>query len=468
MGEIKHGEPERQLSGFGGTLEWRPLVFVESVPYVYSCTLCGVIAAFPKRITRCCHVFCPLCFERFVDGQRLCPLDQIPFADGMIETLDSGHGGVNQLQARCPNATHGCTFVAHLAQLEDHFLHHCKQKNVQCPRCGLDIIQRTALSHFFQDCSGVRKVVSANEDGRAYWDVSCSSVLNRKSLSADSVVSSSATKDYKDEARKSSSADTARDKTFATAGIRKPSQQKREASDRSSSSSNSALPSAQSSIIKTSHGTAASTKQDRHDETRNANPSKIAKGVRKTHSSLSEKKLLEKVESMITRAAENASDAASSAETSVSPETTSSGVMSTSITQVHHNKTLSTEFVSSPSAKNMKHLRKVKVRDTMDKQDADEKAVAAVSPTGFVFCYITGLVGSDTRLACGEELFLRSDSSKFAGCGTSCGHTGTNCYCRRCHHSGSSYYDGGVDPTAQQRYPLRKKYSDAAKGNSDN
>ncbi|KAH7951118.1 hypothetical protein HPB52_004833 [Rhipicephalus sanguineus] len=50
--------------------------------------------------------------------------------------------------------------------------------------------------------------------------------------------------------------------------------------------------------------------------------------------------------------------------------------------------------------------------------------------------------------------------------GKSCGHPSTNCYCRRRTTLGAPTTTP-VDPTAQQRYPLRTN-SDAARGNSDN
>ncbi|KAH6920272.1 hypothetical protein HPB50_028739 [Hyalomma asiaticum] len=416
MGSNSPTETQRQLAGFGGPLDWRPLVFVESVPYVYCCTLCGVLAAFPKRLSPCCHVYCPLCFEKFVDEKRLCPLDQTPLTDRMIETLDSGHTGVNQLRARCPNATNGCTFVAQLSELKGHLVDHCEQNSVQCPRCGLDIAHRAALTHYLKDCPGVRKHITANEDARATTDASYDCLRIRKALSANSVVGSTATKDRNNEPRKSSSDDTATRKPPNTVPFGNLSQDNHEQPKRSFSSGFSVPSSMHLATTSSSDSAEGSDKQDTRRETNEAATSKIVVEITAGHKTLSAAQLLEKVESMMERAAKNAAQAATSAETAVPQDTSARETQQPSRPPGYCKRSTSAGLVASPSAKLLHHSRKVTMRDAYDKRGTDNGVNAATSSTGFTFCYITGLVGSDTHLVCGQELYLRSNSSSFAGC----------------------------------------------------
>ncbi|KAL3221016.1 hypothetical protein MRX96_029720 [Rhipicephalus microplus] len=154
---------KRQLTGFGPLLDWRPLDFVDTVPKVFCCTLCGVMPAFPKRLTPCCHVFCQPCFDSLVQREHCCPLDQTPFAYDAVETLDSVRGGIYQLRALCPNSSSGCTLVAFLPELKEHVAGLCDFIQVQCPRCGTAVFQKAALSHYLNDCAGAQRKVGPQD-----------------------------------------------------------------------------------------------------------------------------------------------------------------------------------------------------------------------------------------------------------------------------------------------------------------
>ncbi|XP_054925253.1 uncharacterized protein [Dermacentor andersoni] len=154
----------RQLAGFGELLDWQPLEFADAVPKVFCCTLCGVLPTFTKRLTPCCHVFCRQCFEMLAEREHRCPLDQTPFADEAVDTLDSVHGGVNRLRARCPNASSGCTFVGALPELKEHVAGRCDHNAVQCPRCGAAVLHSVMLYHHLEDCGGARKSTLAEDE----------------------------------------------------------------------------------------------------------------------------------------------------------------------------------------------------------------------------------------------------------------------------------------------------------------
>ncbi|XP_075732997.1 TNF receptor-associated factor 6-like [Rhipicephalus microplus] len=138
-------------------LDSRPRAFVDTVPSVFCCTLCGVIPAFSKGLTPCCHVFCQPCFDSLVQREHRCPLDQTSLAYDAVETRDSVRGGIYQLRALCPNSSSGCSVVAFLLELKEHFASLCDFIQVQFPCCGTAVLQKAALSHYLDDCAGTQR-----------------------------------------------------------------------------------------------------------------------------------------------------------------------------------------------------------------------------------------------------------------------------------------------------------------------
>ncbi|XP_077497201.1 uncharacterized protein LOC144107863 [Amblyomma americanum] len=389
----RHHCPKRQLMGFGEPLDWRPLDFVDSVPYVFCCALCGVLPAFPKRLTTCCHVFCPSCFESITEQQCVCPVDGSLFAEHSVEALDSIRGGVNELRAHCPNASHGCTFVGMLAEIREHFVRSCDHNEVHCPRCGLAILQRTALYHHSQECDATHKVEPASdaEADSSNEDACHLSSSSRRSRSrGKSASGKSGDKAKRSGARRVPSAENAgREKGPIVAAIRSLLQDNPGSSILSASVGPSGVPSvapsAETSLI--SRGGIAA-RGDRHKA---AKPSKSADGAL---TSLSEAQLLERVDSMVARQRKKTqSDLAPAA-----AEVTSSAE----------------DCARAPS--HMATTSAVAAESRPASSHDVTKKTSSVAPTGFAFCYVTGLVGAESRLVCGEELVLRSDCSQLADC----------------------------------------------------
>ncbi|KAH8033155.1 hypothetical protein HPB51_008021 [Rhipicephalus microplus] len=52
-------------------------------------------------------------------------LDQTSLAYDVVETLDSVRGGIYQLRALCPNSSSGCSVLAFLLELKEHFAGLC-------------------------------------------------------------------------------------------------------------------------------------------------------------------------------------------------------------------------------------------------------------------------------------------------------------------------------------------------------
>nr|XP_050032198.1 uncharacterized protein LOC126528342 [Dermacentor andersoni] len=403
---------KRQLTGFGELLDWRPLDFADTVPSVFCCTLCGVLPAFPKRLKPCCHVFCQQCFGKLAERERRCPLDQAPFADDGVETLDSVHGGVNRLQARCPNASIGCPFVGALPELKEHFAGRCDHNEVQCPRCGAAVLQSAALHHYLEKCGGGARMgaspVTSETSSLASADLSeddTSRRSSRRSQSAKNLDKIKRSGGVSSGARMSTSTENAAaEKPQIVATIRSLLQESHGGSIRSATRSASRTPSVETSLIKSGRKGSASSKRDlESSKSTTAKVSKSTEGVQEIDKAPPERQLLEKVDSMLAKAMETA-DVAAAASTSAAEGEASKSSSSGSDS--------SKKSAPSPSA-----------RHRARKHDASRRAkgvarvgVGASSPPGFACCYITGIVGAESRIASGEELVLRSDSSTLSDC----------------------------------------------------
>ncbi|KAH9367959.1 hypothetical protein HPB48_011662 [Haemaphysalis longicornis] len=143
---------KRQLTGFGEFLDWRPLEFVGEIPHVFVCVICGVLAAFPRMLSTCSHVFCPSCYEKIASKGHVCPVDLHSFSKQAVQVLDSTRGGIRDLTVRCPNEPRGCKFVSKLSELQAHFLEQCCRGKVHCSRCGRAMPYSAVLDHYIQYC----------------------------------------------------------------------------------------------------------------------------------------------------------------------------------------------------------------------------------------------------------------------------------------------------------------------------
>ncbi|KAH8029808.1 hypothetical protein HPB51_004813 [Rhipicephalus microplus] len=364
--------------------------------------------AFPKRLTPCCHVFCQPCFDSLVQREHRCPLDQTPFADDAVETLDSVRGGIYQLRALCPHSSSGCTLVAFLSELKEHVAGLCDFIQVQCPRCGTAVLQKAALSHYINDCAGAQRKVASpvwsdtsslasdEDDSRRSDHKTPRSVkgLDKAKSPGGSPVGTHESS--------SETATTAESNPKTVAAIRALLHDSHGGSIRSASRHTSRVPSMETSLIKTGRKGGSSSKFNLPNRV-TAKGSKNAVGVT-GDKALSERQLLDWVDSLLAKVTgilTSADDvaaavAAEGAETS-NPSSSGSGSGS--------NKPASS--IASPRRRSRK-------RDSKRSRGA-VRVVSASSP-GFACCYILGVVDAESRIACGEELVLRSDSSQMADC----------------------------------------------------
>ncbi|KAH7976671.1 hypothetical protein HPB52_017907 [Rhipicephalus sanguineus] len=403
---------KRQLAGFDQLLDWRPLDFVDTVPNVFCCTLCGVMPAFPKRLTPCCHVFCQPCFDTLVQREHRCPLDQMQFTDDAVETLDSVRGGIYQLRALCPNASSGCTVVTVLPHLKDHVAGSCDFNQVQCPRCGAAVLQKAVLSHYLEDCAGAhRKVASpVSSDTSSVGSASDDDAARRSDhRTPRSVKGFDKAKRQKGSSigvhRPSSSetAGTAESNPDLVAAIRSLLHDTHGGSIRSASRKTIRVPSVETSLIKTGRKSASSTKSDLPKWV-TAKASKSAEGVPEDDKAFLQKQPLGRVDSLLAKVTETAASvdvAAAVAAFEVAEASKSSSSSSASSSK------------KSASSYALPHRRS---RKHDSKRAKGVVRAGAASPAGFACCYITGVLGAEARIACGEELVLRSDSSQLADC----------------------------------------------------
>ncbi|KAH7940407.1 hypothetical protein HPB51_028729 [Rhipicephalus microplus] len=300
---------KRQLAGFGPLLDWRPLDFVDTVPNVFCCTLCGVMPAFPKRLTPCCHVFCQPCFDSLVQRERCCPLDQTPFAYDAVETLDSVRGGIYQLRALCPNSCSGCTLVAFLPELKEHVAGLCDFIQVQCPRCGTAVLQKAALNHYLNDCAGAQRKVaspvwsdtSSLESDEV--DSRCSDHKTPWSVKALDKAKSPGGSPVGIHESSSVTATTAESNPKTVSAIRALLHESHGGSIRSASHHESRVPSMESSLIKTGRKGGSSSKFNLPKRV-TAKALKNALGVPGDDKALSERQLLDWVDLLLAKVGE--------------------------------------------------------------------------------------------------------------------------------------------------------------------
>ncbi|KAH9364278.1 hypothetical protein HPB48_008484 [Haemaphysalis longicornis] len=125
------------LSGFGETLDWRPIVLLEPPPKELLCVFCNVVSATPSPLP-CGHQACRVCRSEVLLRGNVCPFDK--------NRKKRLHGAVavSRVEARCFNFPFGCPFTGTLRELELHFPDGCNHHK--------DVLQRLLAEHIFSGC----------------------------------------------------------------------------------------------------------------------------------------------------------------------------------------------------------------------------------------------------------------------------------------------------------------------------
>ncbi|KAK8768900.1 hypothetical protein V5799_014640 [Amblyomma americanum] len=168
-----------RMTGFGDFLEWRTVRFVEPLPKIRVCRLCGVVAS-AVRLLPCTHVLCEACESQAIDAGGQCPIEGASFLGEDVQTLPFSMRDLGERQLRCFNCTDdnvGCTFTGKLTELEQHFVVDCLYGWVLCSKCEGQVIRKNILKHY-QKCKGIGLGSGyKSSDGKVSFDMTEASRL---------------------------------------------------------------------------------------------------------------------------------------------------------------------------------------------------------------------------------------------------------------------------------------------------
>lgn len=134
------------LTGFGNFLERRRVTFLEPLPAVRVCSLCGLVA--PKmQLLPCCHVVCAEPCGSLVADVGSCPLDERPVTTASVISLAFDQSEIEQLLVRCLNGVRNCSVTCKVGELREHVLA-CLGDEVMCSKCGEGVRRGAAAAHF--------------------------------------------------------------------------------------------------------------------------------------------------------------------------------------------------------------------------------------------------------------------------------------------------------------------------------
>ncbi|KAH6924365.1 hypothetical protein HPB50_016318 [Hyalomma asiaticum] len=136
------------LTGFGEFLERRRVAFVEPLPAVRVCAICGLVPP-STQLLPCCHVVCADPCGTVVADAGACPLDgQLA---SRIVTFKLERRELDELLVHCLNGADNCDFTGKLGELGKHFST-CARGRVDCLRCGTRVRRDTVAAHCRTSC----------------------------------------------------------------------------------------------------------------------------------------------------------------------------------------------------------------------------------------------------------------------------------------------------------------------------
>ncbi|KAK8767926.1 hypothetical protein V5799_005291 [Amblyomma americanum] len=160
----------RYLSGFGSIVDWRPLQFVEHLPGIRICGLCGVVARLTMLLP-CSHILCQTCYRLVLDTNLSCPVDKRKVGEDEVQTLELKGDQLDDRRVLCLNAQRGCSFMGKLVDFKEHIEKDCKYHEVFCPKCGMSVSQSKILEHCLSSCVDGTIVTTPNDSGSVLEDL---------------------------------------------------------------------------------------------------------------------------------------------------------------------------------------------------------------------------------------------------------------------------------------------------------
>ncbi|KAH6921744.1 hypothetical protein HPB50_004487 [Hyalomma asiaticum] len=140
------------LTGYGEFWERRVVTFLDPLPDVLVCSVCGVVPA-SAWLLSCCRVLCELCRVEALEGEGC------PFGDGdcINENVILLNRNLRHLERFTVLCRSGCDFTGNVSQLQEHLVGSCSGE-LMCLMCRQYIGVNDAVAHR-QHCSGTVKPV---------------------------------------------------------------------------------------------------------------------------------------------------------------------------------------------------------------------------------------------------------------------------------------------------------------------
>ncbi|KAH9366763.1 hypothetical protein HPB48_022339 [Haemaphysalis longicornis] len=139
--------------GFDSRIDWKPTVFLDSLPKNRICNTCGLVSA-TIALLPCHHTICNRCYEGSRDGENiLCPLDKdVCHSEDIIWSTFKKEKLLGR-KIQCWNSSRGCDVLGPVCEVIDH-LEECLYNAVTCFRCKQSITYKELLGHLeTDDCS---------------------------------------------------------------------------------------------------------------------------------------------------------------------------------------------------------------------------------------------------------------------------------------------------------------------------
>lgn len=135
---------EYTLTGFGGSLERRRVAFLEPVPSLRVCCVCGLLP-YHIRMLPCGHGFCLLC-EKRTAKDKTCPTDRLKYVEDRVVSVYFALMHLERRRVRCGVAGTKCDFDGTLYDMQCH-ISECVADRYSCDKCCRSVVRGKAIDH---------------------------------------------------------------------------------------------------------------------------------------------------------------------------------------------------------------------------------------------------------------------------------------------------------------------------------